>query len=374
MNSRHLPKLVFGLCILLASNTFRLPHARGQEDGGDSQSAELKSTDSDSSPGTGEDVADDTASNAAPTYWAARVLPMKFGIRVESNDTICTRILATIPFPMQWPEQSVEITGKNLPDNARYQLRELPGGATQLVIVAPSLPANSEFTAVVEATITKSFIKAPEETEALKRPRRITRDLKWYMGDSPMIETKDRAIRNVLDEIFVEEPESDWVKVEMIYDWVRDNIEYRNGELRSTREALKDRFGDCEEMTGLFVALCRASKIPARCVWIPEHCYPEFYLEDGNGDGHWYPCQVAGERQFGEMNEYRPILQKGDRFKVPEKRALQHYIAEFFTCKTRPTGPLAPVATPVRDLGELKNEIAELQQAAEQQLKTDNEG
>jgi len=117
-------------------------------------------------------------------------------------------------------------------------------------------------------------------------------------------------------------------------------------------------------MTGIFVALCRASNIPARCVWIPEHCYPEFYLEDPKGEGHWFPCQVAGDRQFGQMHDYRPILQKGDRFKIPEDTAMQRYIAETFTCKSRPSRPngAEPNVEPVRDLGPLQAQLNALQQ------------
>ena len=85
-------------------------------------------------------------------------------------------------------------------------------------------------------------------------------------------------------------------------------------------------------MTSLFVAICRSSRIPARMVWIPDHCYPEFYLEDTQGQGTWFPCQAAGTRQFGAMDEYRPVLQKGDRFKVAEKRQPVRYVAEFFRC------------------------------------------
>ena len=59
------------------------------------------------------------------------------------------------------------------------------------------------------------------------------------------------------------------------------------------------------------------------------HCYPEFYLEDAEGNGYWFPCQAAGTRQFGCLEEYRPILQKGDRFKTPEQ-SIRRYVAEFF--------------------------------------------
>ena len=161
-----------------------------------------------------------------------------------------------------------------------------------------------------------------------------------------------------------EHADNAWAQVEGIYDWVRTNIEYRKGPIRHIRDALKDKKGDCEEMTGLFVAICRASNIPARCVWIPEHCYPEFYLEDPNGEGHWFPCQVAGDRQFGQMHEYRPILQKGDRFKVPEETLPLRYIAEYFTCKQRPAGGqnIDPSVEPIRDLGPLQAQIIALQQ------------
>ena len=129
------------------------------------------------------------------------------------------------------------------------------------------------------------------------------------------------------------ETDDDWWEVEALYDWVRENITYVNGDLKTVREALRDREGDCEEMTSTFVALCRAARIPARVVWIPNHCYPEFYLEDAEGKGHWFPCQVAGTRNFGSMPEYLPILQKGDRFKVPERTELQRYLADYLSSK-----------------------------------------
>ena len=90
------------------------------------------------------------------------------------------------------------------------------------------------------------------------------------------------------------------------------------------------------------MAICRNLNIPARVVWIPDHCYPEFYLEDANGEGHWYPCQAAGTRQFGRMDETRPVLQKGDRFKVPEKKQPVRYVSEFFRCDRRGSGSPNP--------------------------------
>jgi hypothetical protein len=64
---------------------------------------------------------------------------------------------------------------------------------------------------------------------------------------------------------------------------------------------------------------------------VPDHCYPEFYLVEADGEGHWFPCQAAGTRAFGSMPELRPILQKGDNFKVPEDSKPRRYVSEFLT-------------------------------------------
>ena len=93
----------------------------------------------------------------------------------------------------------------------------------------------------------------------------------------------------------------------------------------------------------------RAARVPARCVWIPNHCYPEFYMEDKYKNGYWFPCQVAGTRNFGSMPEYLPILQKGDRFKVPEKPELQRYLADFLKAK-KVSGRVDPQVEFVRQL------------------------
>ena len=64
---------------------------------------------------------------------------------------------------------------------------------------------------------------------------------------------------------------------------------------------------------------CAARRIsPPACVWVPGHCYPEFYLEDEQGQGHWYPCQAAGTRIFGAMPEARP--DPAERRQLPRRR------------------------------------------------------
>ncbi len=55
---------------------------------------------------------------------------------------------------------------------------------------------------------------------------------------------------------------------ENIFRWVAGNVQY-SGYLKNARGALyalKNKKGDCTEFMYLFVALCRANKIPARCM------------------------------------------------------------------------------------------------------------
>jgi hypothetical protein len=169
-------------------------------------------------------------------------------------------------------------------------------------------------------------------------PKKLTRQIRLYLGPSPKIESRDPKILKLAKEITADK-EKAWDRVEAIYDWVRTKVKYENGPLKGALAALKDGTGDCEELTSLFIALCRAVDIPARTVWVPGHCYPEFYLLDDKGAGHWFPCQAAGSREFGGITELRPVLQKGDNFKAPRgDREHQRYMAESLTGKPVPGG------------------------------------
>lgn len=270
----------------------------------------------------------------AVEFVAPKQIDMLIGLKLTTSGGQLSQMLATTVFPTAWPEQQVEIIESQIPSVFKASFRDLPGGNQQLLLYSQLFPARTTLEATVKVRITKSHTQLGDiDTTTLKIPRRLSRDLRQYTTDSPFIKVNSSEVRKIVREIDEEEAADDWTRVERYYDWVRENIRYENGALKSVQDAIEDQTGDCEEMTSTFVALCRASKIPARCVWIPNHCYPEFYLEDEQGEGHWFPCQAAGTRNFGSMPEYLPILQKGDRFKVPEKPELQRYLAEFMSAK-----------------------------------------
>lgn len=262
----------------------------------------------------------------------------KAGVQLRAGAAPCGGILGTVPVPMEWPEQAVQILKEDVsPQIRELKYRTLEEGVKQMVIAIPLLNPGEAASAVVTFEVTKQPIVPPEDTSQFVIPARPPREVRRYLGSSPLIETTKAEIRTKAKEV-ARDRELAWEKVEAIYEWVREHVEYKDGPIKGALAAMRDGTGDCEELTSLFIAFCRVNGVPARTVWVPGHCYPEFYLEDREGKGHWFPCQAAGTRNFGGMVESRPILQKGDNFRVPEKKEPQRYVAEFLTGKSQRGG------------------------------------
>jgi hypothetical protein len=261
-------------------------------------------------------------------YGPAQVRQLEVGIRIRAAGA-CRGITASIPIPKDWPEQTVRIVNEEVSSEVRsVQYRELDEGVKQMLIAIPRLNANDVAEAILTFEIRRQPIIGPTATDQFQIPTRVPRDIRKFLGASPFIESRNGRVRSVAREILKDKQDQPaWAQVEAIYDYVREHVEYRESELKGAVDTLNDGQGDCEAMTSLFIALCRASKVPARMIWVMDHSYPEFYLEDAAGNGHWFPCQISGDRAFGSMPETRPILQKGDNFAIPETRERRRYVA-----------------------------------------------
>ncbi len=228
----------------------------------------------------------------------------------------CRNIMATQSVPMDWPEQKVTIVGQDVSPGVEVDYQEIGGAARQMVVKIPQLPAGTEARAVITFEIRRAFLLEPEKTEefTLASRAKTPAEVRRYLSPSPNIESTSREVRDLAVRIDPSDAPA-WKRVEAIYDWVRTNIEFvdnQGQEPVGTQTTLERKHGDCDEMSCLFIALCRASGIPARLVQVPGHVYAEFYLLDATGNGRWFPCQLAGTRAFGQMPEHRPVLQKGD--------------------------------------------------------------
>lgn len=276
----------------------------------------------------------------------AKVSRWKCGVKIRAAGGPCRGIVATIPVPTDWPEQRVTVIQEDVsPQVKDVDYRTVAGTVRVMSLEIPTLANQTEAHALITLEIERQASSPPADTSEFVLPDKKDKEARLYLGPSPGIEVRNTKIRNLAKEA-VEGKQTAWQQVEAIYDWVRQNIKYKNGKFKGAMAALRDGEGDCEELSSLFIAMCRSQGIPARTVWVPGHCYPEFYLVDAAGQGHWFPCQAAGARAFGGIAEFRPILQKGDSFKVPQNpRERQRYLAEHLEAKSA----ASPVVSWVRE-------------------------
>lgn len=262
-------------------------------------------------------------------FGATQVVQYQVGAIVDARKGPVQKVLAMVAVPFDCAEQSVTIVGQEISPQVeqidyRYLNKFSGGGARQLLISIPFLPGGQEARALVTFEVRTRTILPPKETDSLTIPKKPDRSLKKYLGKSPYIETKHAKIKKTLREIDQKlqsenESATAWQRVEAIYDFVQGHVKYVEGPDKSAKKTLEDASGDCQNISALFVALCRTAGVPARIVWVHEHNYPEFCLADADGKPRWYPCESSGMRAFGEMPMARVIMQKGDNFRVPER-------------------------------------------------------
>lgn len=279
----------------------------------------------------------------------------EFGISIRAVSGPCSGIQGTFPVPSDWPEQQVKVASEQISPNVRHSYRT-GDGLKQMVFEVTQLPAGGTAECFITFEITKLAQTPPKDTSRLVIPKDPPRDVKKYLNPSPLIEATNAKVRSLARELPAGK-ETAWEQVQAILAGVRDNVKFEQetkNVMKGAIGALRDGKADREDMTATFVAVCRAAKIPARMVWVMDYCYAEFYLEekespdeksapddkkekksakDKGPKGAWYPCIVHDQAELGACPDFRPIIEKGDNFKVPEDKAVQRFVKEFLTLK-----------------------------------------
>lgn len=238
-------------------------------------------------------------------------------------------VTATFPVPTNWDDQQAELIQQDLyPSGASLRFVNLDG-TRQARVDIPRLPAGDTAKVLLRFRVSRQGVTPPEAPQQLTLPasKDLDRDQRKYLLPSPFVESRDAKITAAANSL-AKPGASPWEQVQAYYDFVHENVTYENGPMKGAVAALDEGRGDCEEMTTLFVALCRAGDVPARTVWVPGHCYPEFLTKTDDGTDRWVAVEMTGNWPFGQSPEKRPILQKGDNFRIPGSRTPQHYVKQ----------------------------------------------
>lgn len=282
-------------------------------------------------------------------YLEPRDYSLKVGIELEGRGN-ANRIISTTTVPVECPEQKIELDGIKT-QGCNAQVRELGPHARQLILYAPGIVKGQVVSAVAQYKVTVHKQYHGYQRDQFPQQQTVPKEIgRQYLANSPGIETRSAEVRKLHEELSrgLTHP---WDLAAKCAAWVPRNIRPQIGSYTSVVTALKNRRGDCEEMAGVLVALCRAAGIPARLVWIPNHTWAEFHLVDNEGQGHWIPAHTACYFWFGWTGAHELVLQKGDRIRVPERRKFFRLLEDWTQWMgTRPK---------TRYLAELKPEAAE---------------
>ncbi len=259
----------------------------------------------------------------------------EFGVSIRAVGGPNAGLVGTFPLPADWPEQQVKVVAETItPHVRRHAIRE-SDGLKQMVFEVPQLVAGETATCFITLEIVRRTQLPPADMAALVVPKDPPREIRRHLGSSPLIESTHARIRALARELTAGKT-GGWETVQAISSGVRERVKFEKENtnvFKGAVGALRDGQADKEDLTATFVACCRAAKIPARMVWALDYCYAEFWLDDAAGKGVWYPCVVHEDVPLGAVKDLRPILEKGDNFRVPEEKAPQRFVTEHLTGK-----------------------------------------
>ncbi len=264
-----------------------------------------------------------------------RVVALQIGAQYVGDDSV----------PNDWPEQRVQMVSEEIPSSVGdVKFRDLESGVKQLILTIPLVRAREETIATMTFLVSTSQIEAPPDPSAFLRPKSNNKVGKPYLAVGPRINYRNTKLRKQVKQL-VEGKSFIWEEVEAIFDWVRDNVEQRDVEPTDSIRVFRAKSGSGEDRVALFVAMCRANKIPARMVWVEGTQYAEFMLVDADAQPTGFRATFRRSVSLDRSNP-RIIRQKGDSIRVPEKENRQIYVAEFAIC----SGKVKPGLKFIREL------------------------
>ena len=106
------------------------------------------------------------SANDAPVGGCTRGEPAKMywecGLIIQARRGGCKNIIATVPCPVDWPEQNVKVVEERFSPYARVNFQKYPGGSTLMNISIPTLPAGEKAEVIAKFEVENYSQLAPE--------------------------------------------------------------------------------------------------------------------------------------------------------------------------------------------------------------------
>ena len=259
------------------------------------------------------------AERAAGTWAPARTDPRRhritFDLSITGGKKETTNLVWAFPVPAEWPTQTdVKLVSVNAPREARITVSAAKGSFRYALLRAARIRAKQKVEAKVVFDVTLWKLLPDLASARAWVPKRPSQEIRRYLGPTRGIESSHREIRAQAEAILANGPDDPIQQAALLRAWVRNNVKKASVPYRNARQVLRDRKGNCQESTGLFVALSRAAGIPARCVTTIGHAYAEFYVEPWG----WLPTETTKLSGFGCRKKHQIILTKGEDHVVGE--------------------------------------------------------
>jgi hypothetical protein len=262
-------------------------------------------------------------------YLEPRSFELSIGVEL-SGEGDAGNIKASTPVPIEHPEQKIDSVELET-DGCEARLQQVGEGAAQLLVAAARIARGQKIRALAHyrMTLAKQYFAHASEKFPAQQPDPPAAIRKLYLQDSPGIQAGSTLVRRLLAQLRGQEELHPWELAARVQAWVIENIRPDPGQFIGVVNALERKTGDCEEMAGIVVGVCRAAGIPARLVWVPNHNWSEIYLTDHDGRAHWVPIHTGCYRWLGWTGVHELVIQKGDRVTPPHERRPQRLLGDW---------------------------------------------
>ena len=123
----------------------------------------------------------------------------RVGVVVTAVNGPMKSVRATVPIPIEWPEQDVKVVDEDVSRGVKVSHRDL-GGVRQLLVRMPRIPNGRTAKALFTYEITRKEVIAPTDHSVFEIPKKVPKNLKRWLNNSPYIDSRDRKIRSLAKE------------------------------------------------------------------------------------------------------------------------------------------------------------------------------